>query len=345
MQRWGAFSVFDHANYVNVATELLLYDKIAVPTPDEKDWQRWSENGWKPEELSSLVKRLREFELVEEVEWNADRQANWRTAFEEAKSEIDRIGAELQSGIDERVAAAKAQAVALPAEERDRAVKAASWAETRNEVVRHLKGTIPFHHGPIEFYAAYQSRADFDRLHPSEDALKDGVERVNYLVQHRLAIPDVAPEKLLDRVIKVATDQTFRDRRRRFYDWQASLLTRGQDPERIAVELDRLVQEFNAQALAVAEKGRVETVVTVLTVGLGLSAAVTALGPAVGFAVPPLVKGAALLNGFVSAGAAIWRRATGSKDADAAQRVAAPGAMFHQIANDTGFEYRPIPRR
>jgi hypothetical protein len=347
MERWGVFSVIDHKNDLSLATELLLYDKIAVPTPmdrDGDDWNRWQGNNWEPDKLMTMVERLKPPRLVIETDWNLDRQKNWRKSFEEAKAEIDKVSAEIQTGIDKRVAEAERATTGRSKEERDKAVQAAAWAETRNEIIRHLKGQVEIHFGPVEFYAAYQSKVDFEQLHPDEDAVKQDVERVNFLIQHRLAVPDEAPQILLDRVIELAMTPTFKDRRRLFYDWQISLLEeRHHKPEQILIELEQLVRDFNAQALANDQKCRWETVITVLTVSGAALAALVGFDPSALSAmthVPDAARYAALAGGLNTAGIAVWRKLQSRKEVDAPHRIAAPGAMFHQMGADTGFEFR-----
>lgn len=346
MERWGVFSVIDHKNEIMVATELLLYDKIAVPTPmardgddwnrESDDWRRWQCNGWEPEKLADLIKHLEAKRLVVEANWDLDRQKAWKNAFAEAKAAIDKVSAEIQSGIDKRVAEAERSAAGRSKEERDRAVQSAAWAETRNEIICHLRGKVDIHHGPVEFYAAYQSKADFEQQHPDEGAIKQGVERVNFLIQHQLAVPDEAPQKLLERVIHLTTEnETFKKRRRLFYDWQIDLLKNRIKPEHILKELDQLIRDFNAQALANDQKCRWETVITLLAVS---GAALTSLA---GF-FPDAARYVALAGGVNTAGLAVWRKFLSQKEVDASQRIAAPGAMYHQMDADTGFQYRTI---
>ena len=81
---------------------------------------------------------------------------------------------------------------------------------------------------------------------------------------------------------------------------------------------------------------RQELVVTVLTVaGAALGAAAGA-----GWLGPGLIKAAAAVAGGANAvGLAVWRSRLGRREIDAPSRVAAPGAMFHQIERDVGFEF------
>jgi hypothetical protein len=82
MERWGVFSVIDHRDPIRLATEVLLYDKLAVPTPEDRegpDWKRWQDEKWDPEGLERVLAVLRPRNLVQETKWDATRQDEWAT--------------------------------------------------------------------------------------------------------------------------------------------------------------------------------------------------------------------------------------------------------------------------
>jgi hypothetical protein len=331
MQRWGVFSVIDHKDEIRLATELMLYDKIAVPTPiegDPADWERWQKNNWKPQALMEIIRRPNLKHLFIEAEWDLERQKNWGVAFEGVKADIDRVSAEIKKATDDRTAAAAAAYAHHSKEERDRAVQAAAYNETRNEIIRHLKGNLPFHFGPVELYAAYQSRAEFEALHHTQDS----VEQVNFLIRHRLAVPDLDPDILLERVAELTATQTFQERRRLFYDWQVDQLQRGRDPETVLLELNQIVYDYNAAAQANNQKCRWETVVTVMTI------AGAAIGLWAGFDPTSLID----VTKLADAPRYAVLLKLGRSEADAPQRIAAPGAMFHQMDADTSFQFRTV---
>jgi hypothetical protein len=139
MERWGAFSVIDHKNEIKLATELLLYDKIAVPTPtdrDGKDWKRWEQEGWEPEKLMNIIDRLKPARLVQEVEWDANREQSWRKKFEEAKAAIEKVNAVIQSEIDMHVADAQRDFAGRSKEELDQAIQRAAFSVTKTEIIK-----------------------------------------------------------------------------------------------------------------------------------------------------------------------------------------------------------------
>jgi len=189
--------------------ETVLTDKDGAAVRITDFAPRFEQFGrtFRPPQLMRIIERLKPKGLVHEVAWDLSRENSWRIKFEEAKTNIENTNAEINESMANL-----------------------GYAVTRSEVITHLKGRADFWRGPVEFYAAYQSKADFEQLHPAEDALKDGVERVNFLVQHRLAVPDDRPDRMLDRVIGLVTNEKFRDRRREFYDFQIDLFGTTKNP-------------------------------------------------------------------------------------------------------------------
>src|SRR5262249_21629197 len=73
-QRWAALSVKDHINTAKLIPDILMYDRLVVPTcpPEQKD--RWTKKEWYPDLQEKRLKKLQEGDLVEEVEWDRDNQ-------------------------------------------------------------------------------------------------------------------------------------------------------------------------------------------------------------------------------------------------------------------------------
>jgi hypothetical protein len=130
-----------------------------------------------PEALINIVNRLKPLALVEEVKWDPDRQKAWRTKFEKAKSRIEAVNAEIRREIEERIDDIKRNVAGRTQRELDQAIQAAGYAGTRSEVIEYLRGQMPLWNGPVEFYSAFQSGADFQQLNPEEDAIKHQARR------------------------------------------------------------------------------------------------------------------------------------------------------------------------
>jgi hypothetical protein len=273
---------------------------------------------------------------VEQVKWDPDRESAWRVRFEKAKSEIEVVNAKMRRRFLESSDDVKRDMVGRTEREVDQAIQAAGYAATRTEVIDHLRGQVPIWNGPVEFYSAYQSSTDFEQLNPEEDAIKHDVERVNFLIMHRLAIPDAPPALMLDRAVKLAVDPNFRKRRRLLYDYQTNMLGQGYKPEHILKELDTLVSEYNEFVLADNDKCRWETVFTVAAV---VGAALTAWA---GFNPPPFAGHVGLAGAAASVAPVVWTKLQPRKAIDEIPKIAAGEAMFHQMEGITGFQFRPI---
>ena len=75
VERWGAFSVIDHKNDRQLATEVLIYDRLLIPTPMQWDLKRWQDEGWDPEGLVNKIKILGDIAIP--ANWDQDRQKDW----------------------------------------------------------------------------------------------------------------------------------------------------------------------------------------------------------------------------------------------------------------------------
>ncbi len=49
-ERWGAFSVIDHIDAGALAADVLLYDRLVLPVPQDKaEEERWKFHNWQPD--------------------------------------------------------------------------------------------------------------------------------------------------------------------------------------------------------------------------------------------------------------------------------------------------------
>jgi hypothetical protein len=58
---WGTFSVGDHLRRRAFVADVLLYDRLVVPTPpasEPEEEKRWVDMGWEPEHQRKLLDLL-----------------------------------------------------------------------------------------------------------------------------------------------------------------------------------------------------------------------------------------------------------------------------------------------
>ena len=74
---WGTFAVDDHLREHAFVAELVLFDRVVLPQPPENDtdeYKRWTDFGWRPDDLRETVKRLEEFAVP--VPWDNQLQTS-----------------------------------------------------------------------------------------------------------------------------------------------------------------------------------------------------------------------------------------------------------------------------
>jgi hypothetical protein len=75
---WGCYSVADHLAERAFVADLLLYDRLLIPTPAPDDRKRW-EAAWDPERQEDLLNILGPF--AERIEWSAPLRDKWEEAW------------------------------------------------------------------------------------------------------------------------------------------------------------------------------------------------------------------------------------------------------------------------
>jgi|HubBroStandDraft_6_1064221.scaffolds.fasta_scaffold153711_2 hypothetical protein len=312
IERWGAFSVIDHQDPKKLAADVLLYDRLLMPTPPDWDRHRWVTNNWDPDGMDKRVRQLGE--LAVKATWDQERQKDWQ-------QKMDILGAELKSG----------------------------FAGTAGVLADHARDYRPPGVTAIEALSAYQSEADFRELDPgasARDQAREDAAQLNCLVAHAILIPDDEDgEESLKRAIDLAGKDKFVKRRERFHEWQRSVLVTGTPPRDAADALPKLVSDYNEAVKSSGQSYRVET--GILLVALGVAALATTaavlpgavaavgIGPLVGAQVVSI--GTAATNGILQ----IVRHVRGQREPDDATRKDLRGAMFHQLEQEIGWKLRP----
>jgi hypothetical protein len=244
--------------------------------------------------------------------WDLDRQKEWKDKFYALKEDERDINAALEI--------------------------------TRRVLIEHSRNYRPPGVSAIETLSAYQSEADFNEMDPAATAA-DKAAQFNFLVAHRVLVPDENdPEESLKRALGLARDEKFIERRRRFHEWQRSILAQGIFPRDAAAELSNLVAEYN-KAVATSNRAyRTETAILVGALGAAALATTASLAPGLFVAAGiGVLKGAQVMSiGAATTGGIVQivRHLRSRRDPDAAARKELSGAMWHQM-EQAGFKLRP----
>jgi hypothetical protein len=163
IERWGAFSVIDHKDYQKLATEVLIYDRLLVPMPMDWDLERWEKEEWDPEGLKLKLEGLGDIAIP--ANWDQDRQKDWAERFNSLREDQKDINAALEM--------------------------------TRRVLIDQGRNYRPEGVDLVEVFSAYQSESDFRELDPAasaDDRVRNKIARTNFLLSHRLAVPQEQDE-------------------------------------------------------------------------------------------------------------------------------------------------------
>lgn len=93
---WGTYSVKDHMTDGAFLGDLLFYDRLVLPVPEEGAEAEWAKKGWAPDKQTKLRRELEAFDRVKAVPWQIGTWERERAAFAEAVT--------AQPGLDAEVA-------------------------------------------------------------------------------------------------------------------------------------------------------------------------------------------------------------------------------------------------
>jgi hypothetical protein len=89
---WGTYSVKDHAQPGAFLADLMFYDRLVLPVPEEGAEAEWDKRKWAPKLQADLIKELSKHNRVRTVPWKIGTWDNERDQFEEQltnRSDLD----------------------------------------------------------------------------------------------------------------------------------------------------------------------------------------------------------------------------------------------------------------
>jgi hypothetical protein len=259
--RWGIFSTRAHTDPGNLAADVLLYDRLVIPTPAEDDLKRWEDKGWRPADLEACLARLGP--LAHGVRWD-----------EPLREEVDR-----------RLQVLKA--IGRESEDIAYGLTPMSIAMTAWADVFSREGPVP----PVPV-AAFQSKAEAEAVYaysskvaPEELALRQGIAA---LFRRCVAMPVAVngpyeAMSALEKAIALSQRADYQDARRAMFDWEDEVLSQKWPVEAAIRELARRMTEHDG--LVKKEFGKTVKRQIFRIVGIAGGAIVGTLvaGPAGGF--------------------------------------------------------------
>ena len=229
MERWGAMSVEDHKNIHNLIANVVLYDRVLVPTPASNDLMRWREEKWDPALQKERLEQLGP--LAVRREWGEARQAahGQLQASTALEYDVELLTKEQRAEIalgNTRLLLAQEEQLKLPAG------------------VSHATVVAAFNSGQHLVEAGADTRPVRG---PAPDSAANIEKAVAVFFYNEILLPSLEnDEASLKKAIELAKDnEDLRDKRREYYEWQRGMVEKQVKPEVAIAEMRELVQRRN----------------------------------------------------------------------------------------------------
>ena len=93
-QRWAAFSVRAHRDLASLAADILLYDRIILPVPEnDPEYDRWVRKQWNPADIAERI--VQSGGRIIPVPWTAQLRAEWQNRWDGLRT----LGREVAYGL------------------------------------------------------------------------------------------------------------------------------------------------------------------------------------------------------------------------------------------------------
>jgi hypothetical protein len=292
---WGTFSVGDHLRRRAFVADVLLYDRLVIPTPPESDndeQKRWRQMGWRPERQRRILDLIGKERLIV-VPWTQSHRNHWEAMYRKSRSEtgVRSPGAVARSQIAEATAADVSRVRNAresfdwkghknrggQPEEIDQLAHVTSreylvdWSNLKNDT--KLFTGLP--KVDVDAVAAYGSYAAFSKDYRVEPAKKPSADRILTLFGWQFFVPDDSSrsdEDLLKQALELADRDASKEHRKRFHLWRRDAILSGKTDAQALREMREAIKQYAAAVRKLKIKVASEYGFAVIAAALGAAA-------------------------------------------------------------------------
>ena len=261
-QRWAAFSVRAHRDIGSLASDVLLYDRIILPVPeDDPEYDRWVRKGWDSDSIA--LRTIQAAGVIVPVPWTAQLRAEWQTSWDR----LQQLGQEVAYGLTGKIYAASPAAwdeIAAglqPDELPERKPFILAGYQSEQEARAELS-ILPAE-GVAADVATFPSETGVPGARPVDHAVALQVRRI----VEEPAVMD--PEEAFRTAVGLATNPAFQRARRRLFDLEDDLYVDKWEPTDVEEKLAGLEEEYRDVVRAACRQTRRRQVATLLPAAAG----------------------------------------------------------------------------
>jgi hypothetical protein len=262
---WATFSVLDHVRPRSFVADVLLYDLLVIPVPDdEHEVQRWRDRGCEPDRQVALLAILEDLALP--VPWSQERADRWAQRYLDAGSfDAAAVGAAVRDDIARdvafdagNIADARKTAAGTPAARRPSGLDDPGLMMTRVVLAdelderkdRALLAGIPSV-DDVETVVAYGSYQDFrdDRGSVLEGTASE--RQAVFILGSSFFVPEDSrrsDEDLLREAVELAHTQEILQWRAAVQRWRRNSVLMGRSDAEALREMESLIEEYREAA-------------------------------------------------------------------------------------------------
>lgn len=274
VELWGTFAVDDHLRRRPFVAEVILFDRLAIPTPPAwtADALREWPASWHPQRLKDLMKVLGDYAIA--IPWDKAKRERWQGAYSEYKEQRGRTRQSDAVGTSWDIQNIRCSPQDTPAKYLTRSVISSIIEEADNELIDKIR-RLPLRPSTrVETAVAYGScRAFREDILPAPNRFADqGTQPENGGRGDALLLswdffvpddPDLSDIEILSKVVtKLAVDREFNEHRRVFNDLRRRLSASGADPLTARAEIEKRLAAYNRILQSIS---RLQTARMVLT--------------------------------------------------------------------------------
>lgn len=244
--RWGTYSVKAHQELDRLITDVLIYDVLVFPCPDDDaEFDRWQREGWDPALLARRVTQLGDHAVV--TPWDPALREGWQQNWWSLPAE-DREDPEAPFAL---TAVMMADLPLLMGQEDDRFGRVVLEQPRVHPAYEGFEGWSRARQEPLELVAAFQTQRDAWAItgsggrHRLPTQALPGADGDGIRLRLQLQTLAGATEDTFLRAIDLVQDEDFQRARHRLWSWEQTLPP-DSSPREATAGLEALVADYNA---------------------------------------------------------------------------------------------------
>ncbi|MBB2701481.1 UNVERIFIED_ORG: hypothetical protein GGI66_006202 [Rhizobium esperanzae] len=239
----GHFSVKDHLASRAFVADVILYDRLLIPTlPQDEDEEAWPKS-WNLQKQRSILADLGD--LAVPIPWTAGRREKWKELYKTERARMATTRAEEAWLAEQDAMDVISMPDDLPYRMTRRLLQDASNEGADDVLLRKLKATKRAKPGSrVEAVCAYPSFDDFTQSTQSTQQTSPPSGSATSVFGWQFFVPasDKYSEKedrnLLERAIRLARTNEFLEMREEFYIWWGDVVDSGMSAEEIRGDME-----------------------------------------------------------------------------------------------------------